>query len=147
MCIRDRFTAISEKVPPDVVVRLINKYFDVMVEEIIGQGGYVDKFMGDAVMAVFRDEYHLDRAIEASLAVRAKINAIKEEISTEFTYLPKVAIGINSGEMISGNIGSAKLRRLDYTVIGDTVNTVSYTHLDVYKRQGPHRPHSERPHQ
>ncbi len=116
------FTAISEKVPPDVVVRLINKYFDVMVEEIIAQGGYVDKFMGDAVMAVFREDYQLDRAIEASLAVRAKINAIKEEISDEFTYLPKVAIGINSGEMISGNIGSAKLRRLDYTVIGDTVN-------------------------
>ena len=116
------FTAISEKVPPDVVVRLINKYFDVMVEEIIAQGGYVDKFMGDAVMAVFRDEYQLDRAIEASLAVRAKINTIKEEISAEFTYLPKVAIGINSGEMISGNIGSTKLRRLDYTVIGDTVN-------------------------
>ncbi len=116
------FTAISEKVAPDVVVRIINKYFDVMVNEIIAQGGYVDKFMGDAIMAVFRDEYHLDRAIEACLAVRSKIDSIEEEITSELTYLPKVAIGINSGEMISGNIGSAKLRRLDYTVIGDTVN-------------------------
>lgn len=116
------FTAISEKVAPDVVVRLINKYFDVMVGEIINQNGYVDKFMGDAIMAVFREEFHLDRAIEASLAVRAKIAEIEEEITAELTYLPEVAIGINSGEMISGNIGSTKLRRLDYTVIGDTVN-------------------------
>ena len=116
------FTAISESVAPDVVVRLINKYFDVMVGEIINQDGYVDKFMGDAIMAVFRDDYHLDRAIEASLAVRSKIATIEEEITDELTYLPEVAIGINSGEMISGNIGSAKLRRLDYTVIGDTVN-------------------------
>jgi adenylate cyclase len=117
------FTAISEKVPPDVVVQMINKYFDVMVNEIISQGGYVDKFMGDAIMAVFRnDEYHLDRAIEASLAIRTKIDSIKEEFNDEFIYTPKVAIGINTGEMISGNIGSATLRRLDYTVIGDTVN-------------------------
>ncbi len=116
------FTAISEKVAPDVVVKIINKYFDVMVNEIINQNGYVDKFMGDAIMAVFREEYHLDRAIESCLAVRAKINSIEEEVTSGLTYLPKVAIGINSGEMISGNIGSAKLRRLDYTVIGDVVN-------------------------
>ncbi|TDB57355.1 adenylate/guanylate cyclase domain-containing protein [Arundinibacter roseus] len=116
------FTAISEKVKPDVVVRIINHYFDVMVGEIINQGGYVDKFMGDAIMAVFRNEYHLDRAIEACLAVRAKINAIEEDLTSDLKFHPKVAIGINSGEMICGNIGSTTLRRLDYTVIGDTVN-------------------------
>ncbi|SDN00647.1 adenylate/guanylate cyclase domain-containing protein [Siphonobacter aquaeclarae] len=116
------FTAISEREPADVVVRLINKYFDVIVKEIIAQGGYVDKFMGDAVMAVFRGEYHLDRSIEAALAVRAQIGTIEETLSNQ-SFLPKVSIGINSGEMVSGNIGSASLRRLDYTVIGDTVNT------------------------
>lgn len=116
------FTAISEREPADVVVRLINKYFDVIVKEIIAQGGYVDKFMGDAVMAVFRGEYHLDRAVEAALAVRTQIGTIEETLSQQ-SFLPKVAIGINSGEMVSGNIGSASLRRLDYTVIGDTVNT------------------------
>jgi class 3 adenylate cyclase len=73
-------------------------------------------------MAVFREEYHLDRAIEASLAIRSKINAIEEELGSELKFIPKVAIGINTGEMISGNIGSTTLRRLDYTVIGDTVN-------------------------
>lgn len=116
------FTSISEREPADHVVKLINKYFDVMVKEIIAQGGLVDKFMGDAVMAVFRGAYHLDRAVESSLAVRNQINAFKEELSDQTGYYPKVSIGINSGEMVSGNIGSAALKRLDYTVIGDAVN-------------------------
>ncbi len=113
------FTSISEKESPDTVVKMLNQYFDVMVKEIIAQGGIVDKFIGDCVMAVFKGEYHLDRAIDASLAIRNKIDTLPSE--HEFT--PKVSIGINSGEMISGNIGSATLKRLDYTVIGDTVNT------------------------
>jgi class 3 adenylate cyclase/ActR/RegA family two-component response regulator len=116
------FTSISENETPDTVVRLLNKYFDVMVKEIIAQGGYVDKFIGDAIMAVFRGDYHLDRAIDASLAVRKKIEELPNESGNIF-FAPKVSTGINSGEMISGNIGSANLRRLDYTVIGDVVNT------------------------
>jgi adenylate cyclase len=115
------FTAISETETPDNVVKLLNKYFDVMVKEIIAQGGYIDKFIGDAIMAVFRGDYHLDRAIDACLAVRQKIEALPAETGT-VNFSPKVSIGINSGEMISGNIGSANLRRLDYTVIGDEVN-------------------------
>ncbi len=113
------FTAISEKAEPDTVVKLLNNYFDIMVKEIIAQNGLVDKFIGDCIMAVFKDQYHLDRAIDASLAIRDKIAAA----SGLNGFLPRVSIGINSGEMISGNIGSAALRRLDYTVIGDTVNT------------------------
>lgn len=113
------FTAISEMEKPDTVVALLNKYFDVMVKEIIAQNGIVDKFIGDCVMAVFKGPYHLDRAIDASLAIRNKIQSLPAESG----FCPKVSIGVNSGEMISGNIGSATLRRLDYTVIGDTVNT------------------------
>ena len=116
------FTSISENETPDMVVKLLNKYFDVMVKEIIAQGGYIDKFIGDAIMAVFRGDYHLDRAIDACLAVRGKIEKLPT-ISEHVSFTPKVSIGINSGEMISGNIGSANLRRLDYTVIGDVVNT------------------------
>jgi adenylate cyclase len=115
------FTTISENESPDTVVKLLNKYFDVMVKEIIAQGGYIDKFMGDAVMAVFRGDYHLDRALDACLAVRKKVNELPNESGNIF-FTPKVSIGINSGEMISGNIGSANLKRLDYTVIGDIVN-------------------------
>jgi class 3 adenylate cyclase len=92
-----------------------------MVKEIIVQNGYIDKFMGDAVMAVFKGDFHLDRAIDATLAVRKKVNELPNESGNIF-FRPKVAIGINSGEMISGNIGSANLKRLDYTVIGDAVN-------------------------
>jgi adenylate cyclase len=115
------FTSISENETPDIVVKLLNNYFDVMVKEIIAQGGYVDKFIGDAIMAVFRGEYHLDRAIDACLAVRIQIEKLPS-LHQHVSFSPKVSIGINSGEMISGNIGSANLRRLDYTVIGDTVN-------------------------
>ena len=116
------FTSISENESPDTVVKLLNSYFEVMVKEIIAQGGYIDKFIGDAIMAVFRGDYHLDRAIDASLAVRSKIDSLPP-LNKTVSFIPKVSIGINSGEMISGNIGSASLRRLDYTVIGDTVNT------------------------
>ena len=115
------FTTISENETPDTVVKLLNKYFDVIVKEVIAQGGYVDKFIGDAVMAVFRGDYHLDRAIDASLAVRKAIEELPNESGNIF-FAPKVSIGVNSGEMISGNIGSGNLRRLDYTVIGDAVN-------------------------
>jgi len=117
------FTTISENTPPDVVVKMLNSYFDVMVKEIITQEGHIDKFIGDAIMAVFKGEYHLDRAIDAALAVRNKINSLSETGDNQFK--PKVSIGIKSGDMISGNIGSSSLKRLDYTVIGDTVNTAA----------------------
>ncbi|HWI91700.1 MAG TPA: adenylate/guanylate cyclase domain-containing protein [Flavisolibacter sp.] len=116
------FTSITETAPPNKVVGLLNKYFDVMVKEIIAHGGFVDKFIGDAVMAVFRGDFHLDRAIEASLAVRSQIEKLPAE-QNGVDFRPNVSIGIHTGEMISGNIGSATLKRLDYTVIGDVVNT------------------------
>ena len=95
-----------------------------MVKEIIAQNGFIDKFIGDAVMAVFKGDYHLDRAVDAALAVRNQIKSLPiSELKKEFK--PKVSIGIKSGEMISGNIGSESLKRLDYTVIGDTVNTAA----------------------
>ena len=115
------FSAISEKEAPDNVIKLLNSYFDVMVKEIIAQKGYVDKFIGDAIMAVFRGEFHLDRAIDASLATRKAIDELPVA-ENEIPFSPRVTIGINSGQMISGNTGSAALRRLDYTVIGDEVN-------------------------
>ena len=113
------FTSISEKESPDTVVKMLNQYFDLMAKEIIAQNGIVDKFIGDCIMAVFKGPFHLDRAVDACLAIKKKI----DQQPAAHSFSPKVSIGINSGEMISGNIGSATLRRLDYTVIGDTVNT------------------------
>jgi class 3 adenylate cyclase/AmiR/NasT family two-component response regulator len=115
------FTSLSETNSPDVVVTMLNSYFDAMVQEIIAQEGYIDKFMGDAIMAVFRGDYHLDRALDAALAIRQKISKLPE-LKEMGGYRPSVSIGINSGEMVSGNIGSSSLKRLDFTVIGDTVN-------------------------
>lgn len=118
------FTSISEKEPADKVVAMLNAYFDIMVNEIIKQGGMVDKFLGDAVMASFKGDFHLDRAVEACLAIRNVIKNANITIGPD-SYKPEVSIGINSGEMVWGNIGSATLRRLDYTVIGDAVNVAS----------------------
>jgi class 3 adenylate cyclase len=118
------FTRISETAPANTVVKLLNAYFDVMVKEIIIHDGRIDKFIGDGVMAVFRGDYHLDRAIDSALKVREQINLLPAMGETE-QFKPKVAIGINSGEMISGNTGSVSLKRLDYTVIGDVVNTAA----------------------
>ncbi|WP_411893723.1 adenylate/guanylate cyclase domain-containing protein [Winogradskyella sp. A2] len=118
------FTSISETTAADKVVKMINAYFDEIVKEIIDQKGYIDKFIGDAIMAVFRGEYHLDRAIDVALAVRDKLNDLTE-IGEDVGFIPKVSIGIKSGEMVSGNIGSVSLKRLDYTVIGDNVNTAA----------------------
>jgi adenylate cyclase len=116
------FTAITEHVPANTVVNLLNGLFDKIVKEIIAQGGHVDKFMGDAIMAVFRGEFHLDRAIDAALAVREQLSNEPEIQAGDKIFKPTIAVGINSGEMVSGNIGSVSLRRLDYTVIGDSVN-------------------------
>lgn len=116
------FTAITENVSANQVVTIINKLFDLIVKEVIAQNGHVDKFMGDAVMAVFRGKFHLDRAIDAALAAREHIKNVEGLTANNKEFRPEVSIGINSGEMISGNIGSASLKRLDYTVIGDAVN-------------------------
>ena len=116
------FTSITETEKPDVVVAMLNNYFDVIVKEVIEQNGHVDKFIGDAVMAVFKGDFHLDRAVEACLAIRNAIHQLPAE-KIVLDFLPEVSIGLNYREMISGNIGSTSLRRLDYTVIGDTVNT------------------------
>lgn len=118
------FTAISETEPADKVVGMLNAYFDIMVNEIIKEEGTVDKFLGDAVMASFKGPYHLDRAMDACLAIREAIKKAEIGIGPNL-YKPEVSIGINSGEMVWGNIGSATLRRLDYTVIGDAVNVAA----------------------
>lgn len=118
------FTKISENEEANVVVPLLNEYFDLMVREIIEQKGAVDKFIGDAVMAVFKGPDQMERAVRACIAIRDKMNAMPM-YSKKSDFSPKVSIGLNAGEMVSGNIGSRSLKRLDYTVIGDAVNIAS----------------------
>ncbi len=118
------FTKISETESADTVVRLLNEYFEVMVKEILQQNGIVDKFIGDAIMACFKGDFHLDRAVDACLAIRNAIHKLPVVVGNS-GFKPQIAIGINCGEMVSGNIGASSLRRLDYTVIGDAVNVAS----------------------
>jgi class 3 adenylate cyclase/AraC-like DNA-binding protein len=118
------FTAISEQEPPDVVVRLLNRFFDCIVPSIIAAGGVVDKFIGDAVLAVFKNEDHLLRAVRATLDIHLALEkAERMTVASNPDFQPRATIGLNTGEVISGNVGSAALRRFDFTVIGDVVNT------------------------
>ena len=114
------FTAIAENMPADQVVQLLNRLFDMIVPEIVALGGTVDKFVGDAVMTIFRGDHHVDRALEAALAVRDKL--VLPEAQSEGIPPICVSIGVNAGWVVSGNIGSASQSRLDFTVIGDVVN-------------------------
>ena len=116
------FTALAETLPAQAVVGLLNAYFDQIVRGLMAHGGTIDKFIGDAVMAVFRGPDHLPRAARAALAVRASLRATPPVLPAGLPTAPGVAIGLNTGEMVSGNIGSVSLQRLDYTVIGDAVN-------------------------
>lgn len=121
------FTSASENLPPADVVRALNAYLDAMTRAVEHERGTVDKFMGDCVMAFWnaphREPQHAERAVKAALLMQTYI---AEAIQRDEVSALKVAgcgVGIATGEAIVGNIGSEA--RLDYTVIGDTVNTAS----------------------
>ena len=125
------FTTISERLGPRAVVEMLNTYLAQACEPILAQGGTVDKFIGDAVMAVFGSPVlypdHARRALSAALGLAEKAREFRTWMQQRFADqdLPDFAIGIgiHTGEAIVGNIGSPK--RLEFTAIGDTVNTAS----------------------
>lgn len=125
------FTTISEKLGPRQVVEMLNTYLSQACEPILAQGGSVDKFIGDAVMAVFGAPVpypdHARRALKAALDLAQKAREFRGWMQQRFgdLELPDFAIGIglHTGEAIVGNIGSPK--RLEFTSIGDTVNAAS----------------------
>ena len=121
--IRD-FTTLTESLPPQQVVGILNRYYTRMVDAIVEQGGWVNKFGGDSLLAVFgapiRQSDHALRAVNAAWAMNralAEFNA--EQIAMEMKPIT-IGIGISSGEMVAGNVGGKE--RLEYTVIGDPVN-------------------------
>ena len=125
------FTTISERLGPRAVVEMLNTYLAQACEPILAQGGTVDKFIGDAVMAVFGSPVlypdHARRALSAALDLAQTAREFRTWMQQRFgdQELPDFAIGIglHTGEAIVGNIGSPK--RLEFTAIGDTVNTAS----------------------
>ena len=121
------FTSISERLAPDEMVESLNQYFTLMVDAIISNGGIVDKYMGDAIMAFFgAPVHHTDDALRSAVAGLEMVETLKD-----FNYWQRqkgrpefrIGVGINYGAVTVGNIGSEK--KMDYTVIGDMVNLAS----------------------
>ena len=118
------FTTVSEAGQPEQIVALLNAYFTCMVDIVFKHKGTLDKFVGDMVMALFGapldDPDHADHAVEAALEMIQELRRLNEQWRKEGTPPLDIGIGINTGPMIAGNIGSEAI--MSYTVIGDAVN-------------------------
>ena len=119
------FTTVTERGQPDEIVGMLNEYFSSMVDLVFKHGGTLDKFVGDMVMALFGapldDPDHADHAVQTALAMITELGSLNARWKAEgrFSGLD-IGIGINTGPMIAGNIGSEAI--MSYTVIGDAVN-------------------------
>lgn len=121
------FTSISEKIEPEEVVEFLNRYFNIMVDVVVKYDGRLDKFIGDAILAVFGDAMpHEDdarRAVLTALEMRDKLIKFNIERQQEGKEPLRIGIAVHTGEVVAGNIGSE--HKTEYTVIGDTVNLTS----------------------
>jgi adenylate cyclase len=118
------FTTASERGTPEAIVAQLNEYFTAMVEVLFRYQGTLDKFVGDMVMGLFGapvdDPKHADHAVGAAVEMTAVLDRLNDRWTAEGRPTLDIGIGINSGEMIAGNIGSDTI--MSYTVIGDAVN-------------------------
>ena len=118
------FTSASERSTPEAVVAQLNEYFGVMVDVLFRHQGTLDKFVGDMVMGLFGaplpDPHHADHAVAAALEMSVELDRLNATWEAQGRPVLDIGIGINSGEMIAGNIGSSAI--MSYTVIGDAVN-------------------------
>jgi adenylate cyclase len=118
------FTAITEQYPVETVVQALNAYLSRMVSIIFEQGGTLDKFIGDAIMAFWgaplKDSHQQHHAVAAALAMQSAMASLNRSGERRGYPRLRMGIGIHSGDVILGNIGSTQ--KLDYTVIGDSVN-------------------------
>ena len=121
------FTTISESMSPEELIKLLNRYFTPMTDAVLEKKGMLDKYIGDAVMAFFNAPVdvpdHPDKACECALLMIERLDALNEEFANEGLPHIRIGIGINTAEVIVGNMGSDT--RFNYTVIGDGVNLAS----------------------
>ena len=121
------FTAFAERTPPEQVVGLLNELFAMLTEIVFANGGMVDKYLGDCVMAVFgvsdagRD--HVADALRAATAMQRFVSSSASLFERRFGFAPELGIGIATGEALLGNLGSEE--RMEFTVVGDTVNVAA----------------------
>jgi adenylate cyclase len=118
------FTSMSEKLTAHEVVEILNEYLTEMVGEVLAHDGTLDKFVGDAVMAVFGSPMdqpdHALRAVSTAWEMGRKHEALKVKWVKEGKVPFEIGIGVNTGEVVAGNMGSPQ--RMEFTVIGDNVN-------------------------
>ncbi|MFT9847145.1 CHASE2 domain-containing protein [Aneurinibacillus sp. REN35] len=121
------FTPLSEQAEPEEIVEILNEYLDLTATCIFRYGGTLDKFIGDATMAIFNAplllEDHQMRAVQAAWAMKEGAVALEKKLMERFGRSVTFGIGIHTGPAVFGNIGSKT--RMDYTAIGDTVNTTA----------------------
>lgn len=121
------FTSMSERLAPEAVVRILNRYFSRMVKVISSHGGVVDKFVGDAIMAVWglnkMDADTTRMAYRACLEMRRELEALNREFEAEGLPVIQIGMGLHRGAAIVGTLGSED--RMEFTSIGDTINTAA----------------------
>lgn len=129
------FTTVSETKKPEEVAEFLSNFFSAAVDAIFAYGGTLDKFIGDAVMAFFGapipQDDHADRAIMAGLMMMSRVEEWNAERSTQGLPEVRIRVGINSGPAVVGNVGTEK--RVDYTVLGSSVNIASRLESGVAK--------------
>lgn len=121
------FTSMSEQMSPQQVSEILNEYFTEMEPIITKYNGIINKFIGDAVMAIFgepiQDKNHAQNAVKCAYAMLQRVRELQKKWSKEGKPKIEIGVGISTGEVFVGNIGS--INRMEYTVIGDTVNLAS----------------------
>lgn len=131
------FTPMSESLEPEQVVEILNEYLQLTTESIFKNGGTLDKFIGDATMAVFNAPFDLDdyiyRAVCTARDIAAGSQELEEKLMKRFGKTVSFGIGVNCGRAVVGNIGCDF--RMDYTAIGDTVNTAARLESNAKKGQ------------
>ena len=128
------FTSMSEKMTAEEVTDILNEYFSEMEPIVRKYNGIINKFIGDAIMAIFgepiQDENHAKNAVKCGFEMLQKVSVLQQKWKSEGKPEIQIGIGINTGDVFVGNIGSEN--RMEYTVIGDSVNLAS--RLESYNK-------------
>jgi class 3 adenylate cyclase len=119
------FTPLTLAGTPEHAIRTLNANFEIILPEITSRGGMVDKFVGDAVMAVFRGDDHPTRALDACVSARAALADLAARTGEGSPYAQGISAGVDTGTVIAGSTGSKVVSRHDYTVLGEVVNSAA----------------------